>query len=68
MSTMTRSQSKTAIITSQPSQSSVKSTITLWVRNYLTRRGLRGMEKHRLCDIGVDQKNAEAEARKPFWL
>lgn len=68
MSTVTRSQSKTAILTPHPSQSSVKSTITLWVRNYLTRRGLRGMETHRLYDIGVDQKSAELEARKPFWL
>lgn len=44
-----------------------KSLFTLWIRNHKTRKSLKGLEKHRLHDIGVDQSQAEAEGRKPFW-
>ena len=41
--------------------------IRLWIRNHRTRRSLRGMEPHRLQDIGIDRTSAERESRKPFW-
>lgn len=41
--------------------------IRLRIRNHRTRRALRGMEPHRLKDIGVDRVSAERESRTPFW-
>lgn len=46
---------------------SLKSLITLWLRNYRTRKTLNGMEPHRLRDIGVDPAQAKAESDTPFW-
>jgi uncharacterized protein YjiS (DUF1127 family) len=32
------------------------------------RRALRELDRHMLRDIGITREQAEAEARKPFWL
>lgn len=44
-----------------------KPLIALWIRNYKTRKSLKGMESHRLHDIGLNRTQAEAEGRKSFW-
>jgi uncharacterized protein YjiS (DUF1127 family) len=32
------------------------------------RRALRELDRHMLRDLGITREQAEAEARKPFWL
>ena len=49
------------------SQLEFKSLLALWFRNYQTRKTLKGIEAHRLHDIGIDHAQAEAESHKPFW-
>jgi uncharacterized protein YjiS (DUF1127 family) len=39
----------------------------LWRRRYLTRRHLRGLDQRGLADIGIDSRERECEAGKPFW-
>lgn len=41
--------------------------LALWIRNHRTRQTLKCLDQHLLEDVGLDQKRAESEARKPFW-
>ncbi|MCW8345306.1 DUF1127 domain-containing protein [Vibrio sp. ZSDZ65] len=41
--------------------------LTVWHRNYVTRRSLHGMSDHMLRDIGLTQNEAEVESRRLFW-
>ena len=43
------------------------STVRLWNQKALQRRALRALDDEQLHDIGVSRKDAEHEARKPFW-
>lgn len=56
-----------AVGDSHPFKHNLKSLISLWLRNYRTRKALNGMEQHRLHDIGIDLAQAEAESHTPFW-
>ena len=47
-------------------QKLVKTTQT-WQRRRTDRSQLSGMDTRLLRDIGIDQMQAEREARKPFW-
>lgn len=42
-------------------------TVRLWCHRARTRRELAELDAMQLADIGIDQHQARAEARKPFW-
>lgn len=41
--------------------------IALWYERAVTRRQLAGLDRHMLYDIGLEETEALAEIRKPFW-
>lgn len=42
-------------------------TIGRWLRHSRTRRSLRALETHRLTDVGLSERQRDAECRKWFW-
>lgn len=39
-----------------------------WYERYSQRHALLQLDEHLLADIGLTRAEAEAEARKPFWV
>lgn len=42
-------------------------TILKWEQRQQTRRALKRLDQHMLHDIGLSHRDAQNEARKPFW-
>ena len=42
--------------------------LSIWYRNFTTRRALARMDTERLSDIGLTEAQRVSETAKPFWL
>ena len=42
--------------------------LSIWYRNFSTRRVLARMDTERLSDIGLTEAQRVSETAKPFWL
>lgn len=42
--------------------------LSIWYRNFTTRRALARMDTERLSDIGLTEAKRVSETAKPFWL
>lgn len=45
-----------------------KTLLSLWLQRFRTRRQLGRLEPHMLHVLGISQKEARAQASKPFWM
>ena len=41
--------------------------VVIWSERHKTRKRLRKLPPHLLCDVGITRTMSVEEARKPFW-
>ena len=51
----------------QPSAKKNKSIFQTWRERSQSRAALRNLDEQQLRDVGLSRREAEREARKPFW-
>lgn len=44
------------------------SVLSVWYQRYMQRQELRELDDHLMADVGLSRAQADAEARKPFWV
>jgi uncharacterized protein YjiS (DUF1127 family) len=45
----------------------IANAVRSWEERRITRQALKRLDAHMLTDIGLSNRQAEAEAAKPFW-
>lgn len=59
--------SATRFAVGHPRTASLIEIITSWSALARQRRDLAGLDPHLLQDVGLEQTEAETEAKRPFW-